>query len=261
MKVILSIMAEYRNESQSLERWRSKFATEMINADNCLDVVVFLNGCHGNIGFVKDLKKLSSFYLIQNWPTVQLTRRWAKIKSQPNSLLTIFRELRVNLNCLVAATVGRGNNFELVFIVDKYNNIDSANLISQSQARLMRSFFDLDLMVLHNFWIKFGLDFRSAVIWSSQEQPPRLYHVRGSPATGQTSKPHCCRTSCFHSHSFDPFYLLVCLFLGLVTFVVVAEVLMNLPENNVARNFDPEPDQPVCEIGNKSERFYSALYL
>ena len=64
MKVILSIMAEYQHENFALERWRSKFATEMINVDNCLDVIVFLDDCHRNVGFVQDLKKLGSFYLI-----------------------------------------------------------------------------------------------------------------------------------------------------------------------------------------------------
>lgn len=261
MKVILSIMAEYQHENFALERWRSKFATEMLNVDNCLDVIVFLDDCHRNVGFVQDLKKLGSFYLIQHWPLVQQTRRWAGIRSEPNSLLKIFRELRNNLDCLVTATSGRGNNFELVFIVDKYNSIDSANILSQAQASLLRAFFELDLMVLHNFWIKFGLDFRSAVIWSSQDQPPSLMHLTGSPVTKPTPKTHCCQSSCFHNHSFNPIYLLLSLFIVLVTFCFVAEVLINFPDKEPVRNFVPEPDRRVCGIGNKSEKLCSARYL
>ena len=92
MKVILSIMHECsKNSPANLEIWKMKFLDEMINPENCLDVILFLNDCHRSVEFVANLKKLSSSYLIQYWSFVQNTKRWSEIRTEPSFLDQIFQ--------------------------------------------------------------------------------------------------------------------------------------------------------------------------
>ena len=92
MKVILSIMQECSKSTPgNLEIWKMKFSDEMINPENCLDVILFLNDCHRSAEFVASLTRLSSSYLIQYWSYIQNTKRWSEIRTQPHFLVQIFQ--------------------------------------------------------------------------------------------------------------------------------------------------------------------------
>jgi hypothetical protein len=73
-------MYDCRNHRDLLNKWKLLFARDMLTVDNCLDVILFLDNCYGSIHFIRSLKKISSYHLIQKWPLVRASERWKAIK-------------------------------------------------------------------------------------------------------------------------------------------------------------------------------------
>ena len=260
MKVILSHMYESRNESNALEKWKSKFASDMITTENCLDVVLFLNDCYDSIHFIPDLKKLASFYIIEYWPIVMRTRRWNKIRSEPNSLIRIFQMLRFEFESLIASGSGR-DLVEVSFFRAKYGDLDVSKIRFSSEMGLIKVFFDFDLILLHKFWTKRRLDFKTATL-----KRPRIVNLDHDgffevKKASSTIARNCCQQDSFDTFANERFFAAIVAFVILVVCCVIVEVWNEFsnPEPEVVPS--PLLDRCVCSLKNQSERFCNKFYF
>ena len=150
-KVLLSTMHEIKSHDSILQIWIKIFCSEMINVQNCLDIILFLGDCKKSVKFIRELKKISSQYLVQYWPQVRSSPRWTDIRNKPDSLVKIYKIVRKSFKNL--ATLPNFKNLNFTF-----ENLQHREAMTSDQ--MIDLFFDKDLIALHKFWVQARFDFR-----------------------------------------------------------------------------------------------------
>jgi hypothetical protein len=169
-----------------------------------------------------------------------------------------------NLKNLVTSTKELANNYEIVFVYEKFNNAEKLQinrLISLTRLQSINMFFDHDLMILHNFWIQARLDFRAE---------PRTFGKRSLNLDGLKSRSYrtvnpCCPepepTSMF---SFRTKMYIV----AILVFVLFSLAEWIMTQQNQFQELNPDPyllsmknkiprtyHNCVCISSNRTERF------
>ena len=151
-KVLLSIMHEIKSQDSILQIWIQKFCSEMINMQNCLDIIIFLGDCKKSVKFIRELKKISSQYLVQYWPQVRSSPRWADIRNKPDFLIKIYKIVRKSFKNLATLPNFKNLNFS-------FENLKHCE--SKTSDQMSDLFFDKDLITLHKVWVQARFDFGS----------------------------------------------------------------------------------------------------
>jgi len=245
IKVILSIMSECKNDSTILDLWQLKFSEEMINPENCLDVVLFLRDCHRSIQFIERLKKLGSGFVIQHWMVVRKTKRWTDLQADPVSLVRIFQSLQSLLQSLNSKEY-----YDLGFINEKYVHV-------KSEVGAVKRFFDLDLIILHDVWVQANLDFKSIPGRRGHWNMERILSEKRK-LTVRNDK-NCCP----NNHFFPKKIVFTIFGLFVVVLIIfwmcqVTKSKMKVSTENQKFNFVGCHGRCICTENNKMDRFCSA---
>ena len=174
-----------------------------------------------------------------------------------------------NLKNLVTSTKELANNYEIVFVYEKFHNSEKLQinrLLCLTRLQSINMFFDHDLMILHNFWVQARLDFRAE---------PRTFGKRYLNLDGLESRTYrtpnpCCpepepesmfsfRTKLY----FVTIFIFVIFSLGEWMMTQQNQLPVSEPESRLLRiKFKfPGPYQCVCISSNRTERFCAGFNI
>ncbi len=171
-----------------------------------------------------------------------------------------------NLKNLVTLTKELPNNYEVVFVYEKFNNAEKSQinrLLCLTGLQSINMFFDHDLMILHNFWVEARLDFRSE---------PRTFGKTSLNLDGLESRNYRTANPCCHepqpvsmfSFKAKMYFLMILIFVIFSLGEWIMMTLQNqLPESRAlgVKNKFPGPYQCVCISSNRTERYCAGFHI